>query len=67
VADVLSRMPNLKEENGILDQTTNVSLFLSQPMWLQEISKYLAIGKFPIHYNHEQKKKLALGALHFIF
>jgi hypothetical protein len=36
-------------------------------MWLQEISKYFTNGKFLVQYNHEQKKKLALRALHFFW
>jgi hypothetical protein len=40
-------------------------LFLLQLVWLQEISKYLIIGKNSVQYVHEQKKKLILRALRF--
>jgi hypothetical protein len=46
--DVLSRMPNLIEENEIRDQTTDAPLFLLQPLWLLGISKYVTIGKFMV-------------------
>jgi hypothetical protein len=65
VVDALSQMPNIIEQNGILDKTTNVILFLLQLVWLEEIFEYFTIEKFPIHYSEEQKKKLALITLHF--
>jgi hypothetical protein len=43
----------------------DLSLFLLQPMWLQEISKYFTTRKNLIQYNQEQKKKLALRAWRF--
>jgi hypothetical protein len=36
-------------------------------VWLQEISEYLTTGKLAVQYRHEQKKKLALIALCFLF
>jgi hypothetical protein len=37
-------MPNLKEENGVLDQTMDIMLFLLQLVWLQENFEYFTIG-----------------------
>ncbi len=44
VVDALFRMPNLKEENGVLDQTMDIMLFLLQLVWLQENFEYFTIG-----------------------
>jgi hypothetical protein len=41
------------------------TLFLLQLGWIHEIFKDLTIEKNSIHYTQEQKKKLALKALHF--
>jgi hypothetical protein len=65
VADALSQMPNFIKESGVPYQTMDLSLFLLQPMWLQEISKYLITKKILVQYSQEQKKKLTLRALHF--
>jgi hypothetical protein len=43
----------------------DATLFLLQLGWIHEIFKYFTIEKNSIHYNEEQKKKLALKALHF--
>jgi len=51
VADALSRMPSITKQNGIPDQTKNVTLFFLQLMWLEEIFKYLIIQKLLVHYN----------------
>jgi len=56
VADALSQMLDFIKENGILDQTIDVALFLLESTWLHEIFKYLIIGKIYIYYTQEQKK-----------
>jgi hypothetical protein len=58
VANALSHMLDFTKQSGILDQRTNVILFLLQLMWLHDISKYLTTKKVSIHYNQEQKKNL---------
>jgi hypothetical protein len=40
MVDALSWMLNLIEENEVLNQTMDITLFFLQPMWLQEIFKY---------------------------
>jgi hypothetical protein len=51
VANTLSRMLNITEENGVSDQITNVTFFLLQLVQFQEIFEYLIAGKFSIHYS----------------
>ncbi len=51
MVDALSQMPDIIEQNGIPNQTMNVTLFLLQLVWLKEIFKYLIIEKFLVHYN----------------
>jgi len=53
-------MSDITKQNGIPNQTTNITLFLLQPVWLEENFKYLPIEKFLVHYNYEQMKKLPL-------
>ncbi len=67
MVDALSHIFDFTKESGVPDQTTNVSLFLLQPMWLRNIFEYFIIGKFPIQYGQEQKKKLALRSLQFFY
>jgi len=59
-------MSDITKQKGIPNQTTNVTLFLLQPVWLEENFKYLTIEKFLVHYNYEQMKKLALRFFIFI-
>jgi uncharacterized membrane protein len=40
VVDALSQMFDIIEQNGILNQTTNVIFFFLQPVWLHENFKY---------------------------
>jgi hypothetical protein len=39
VADALSRLPNTTKPIGVLEQTTNVSLFFTKPKWLNDVLK----------------------------
>ncbi len=63
--DALPRMFDLIEQNVVFDQTMDVIFFLLQLVWLQEIFEYLFTKKVPVDYSEEQKKNLALKALHF--
>jgi hypothetical protein len=45
VADALFQMLDLIEQNGVLNQKMDATLFFLQSVWLQEISKYLITRK----------------------
>jgi hypothetical protein len=51
VVDALSQMFDVTEQNGIPNQTMNVTLFLLQLVWLKENFKYPTIEIFLVHYN----------------
>jgi hypothetical protein len=51
VANALVQMLNVIKESGIPNQIMDVTIFLLQSMWLQEIILYLTCGKISIHYN----------------
>jgi hypothetical protein len=46
VVETLSRMLDLKEENGVPNQTMDVTLLLLQLMWLKENFEYFVIEFF---------------------
>ncbi len=56
MVDALFQMSNLTKQNGISDQTTNVTLFLLQLVGLQEIFEYLATRNFLVHRVMSKRK-----------
>jgi hypothetical protein len=49
-------MFDIKEPNGVPDQTTYITFFFLQLTWLQEIFEYLIIGIFKIQYNKTEEE-----------
>jgi hypothetical protein len=45
VVDVLSKLPNVIESSGVVEQTTNASLFFTKPKWLNDVNMLLQIGQ----------------------
>ncbi len=43
VTDVLSRLPDVTEPIGVLDQTKDASLFYTKPKWLIDVKEFLRI------------------------
>jgi hypothetical protein len=41
VANALSRLPNTTKPTRVLDQTIDVTLFMLQPIWLEEVKNCL--------------------------
>jgi hypothetical protein len=44
VANALSRLLDSIEPIGVLNQTTNASLFYTRPKWLNDVKEILKIG-----------------------
>ncbi len=65
VADALFWMHELIEDNGVPNQTTNISFFLLQLVWLQEFLITPLPKKIWFSMFKTKRKKLALRALHF--
>jgi hypothetical protein len=45
VANALSRLPHITEPIGVLDQTTEASLFYIEPKWLNDVKEFLRTGQ----------------------
>jgi hypothetical protein len=43
IVDALSRLPNITEPIGVLDQTTYTSLFYTEPEWLNDVKEFLRV------------------------
>jgi hypothetical protein len=41
VTNVLFRLPKVTQPSGVLEQTTNVSLFFIEPEWLNDVKMFL--------------------------
>jgi hypothetical protein len=41
VAYALSRLPDITKPTGVVDQTTNASLFYIEPKWLNDVKEFL--------------------------
>jgi hypothetical protein len=41
IVDALSRLPNITKPIGVLDQTTDASLFYIGPEWLNDVKEFL--------------------------
>jgi len=44
VVDVLSKLRNVIEPSRVLEQTTNINLFFTEPKWLNDVRMLLQIG-----------------------
>jgi hypothetical protein len=47
VVDVLSKLPDNSKPLGVPNQIVDMSLFLVEPIWMQEVKTYLEMGQMP--------------------
>jgi hypothetical protein len=55
IGDALSRLPDIIEPTSVPDQTTNVSLFYTQPKWLKVVKEFLKTKKIKSMLSIQQK------------
>ncbi len=65
VVDALSRLPNIIKPIGVLDQTTNASLFYTKLEWLKDVKEILRIGQIEGMLLVQQKQRVVKRVMPF--
>ncbi len=65
IVDALSRLPNITEPIGVLDQTTYTSLFYTEPEWLNDVKEFLRVRQIKGTLSIQQKHRLVKKAKPF--
>jgi hypothetical protein len=58
VANALSRLPNITKPIGVPKQTTNVSLFFTEPKWMNDIKEFLRTSQIEGTLFIQKKQRL---------
>jgi hypothetical protein len=56
VANALSRLLDVTKPISVLDQTTDASLFYTEPKWLKDVKEFLRIGQIKACYQYNKNK-----------